>query len=209
MRSGTTDRGKCPKSGTRSPGQFVPSPGQFVPSLHPVSLSQSIRAQGTVRPGARVPVRDTAPGLLSLSPHGRLADKQISNIHGIEEIQAAAYRTAGFLTIRDNRPGEVSRTRRDTFTRSICPFTRSVCPYQSRRKGQSDRVRMSQTWDTAPGLLSLSPHGRLADKQSSNVHGTVEPRHQHIGRRGSLRTGTTDRGKCPSSGHVHPVNLSL
>ena len=32
LRYGTTDRGKCPKSGTRSPGQFVPSPGQFVPS---------------------------------------------------------------------------------------------------------------------------------------------------------------------------------
>ena len=54
-----------------------------------------------------------------------------------------------------------------------------------------------------------SPEGRLADKQNSNIHSTAENQHPLTGRRGSSRSGTTDRGKCPSSGHVHPVNLSL
>ena len=56
------------------------------------------------------------------------------------ENSATAYRTAGFLMIRDNRPGGEApapnlnpgaartlrsrfHTRRDTFTRSVCPLT--------------------------------------------------------------------------------------
>ena len=47
-------------------------------------------------------------------------------------------------------------------------------------------------------------HGRLAYKQNSIIRGRRENQLPLIGRRGSLRSGTTDRGKCPKSGTRSP-----
>ena len=78
------------------------------------------------------------------------------------------------------------------------------------RKGQSDRVRMSQTWDIGPGLLSrFSPEPRPVRKQKPNIHSIKENQPPLIRRPPCLRSGTIDRDKCPKSGTLIPVSLSL
>ena len=94
-------------------------------------------------------MRDTAPVSCPGSPEARLAYKQISIVHSTVENQAAAQRTAVFLTKRDNRPGEVSLYG----TRSPGQFVPSPGQFVPNQPagtvrpgapGQSDRVRVSR-----------------------------------------------------------------
>ena len=100
--------------------------------------------------------------------------------------------------------------------------------FLNQRKGQIDRVNVSRLVrdllrkvQASPGLrfgAGASPPGllsriarKVADQTSGcpDFHDAVDEKHLLVSEARFRGIGTEDRGRCPSSGHAHPVSLSL
>ena len=86
-----------------------------------------IQAQGTVRPGAYVPIRDIAPGLLSLFCTVASHAGRIPTSTALWKISCRL--SGGGVPCDPGQQTGGSVPDRDTFTRSICPF----CQFKSKR----------------------------------------------------------------------------